>query len=176
MFDSIKYGIATFLVKKKLKHKLQDRQSFKNFFKSSGRFLILMPENESHFYYALEILKFFELSGKSFSIFTHDYRVSMLPPKYHEAAIDFGVYEITRLNLPSAKLAKKLHKLEFSAVLDLNKEESLFNSLAANMVKADVRAGFTKNNSDFFYNLQVSNSDNNPDIFYKNFLNCLQMF
>ena len=176
MFDRIKYGISNFIIKKKLKHNRVDRQSFKDFFKNSFLFLILMPEGEKEFHYAVEMLKWYEEQGKSIKIFTHDFRVSLLPAKYHSEVIDYNLKDVNRFYLPAKNLEAKLNGLEFDAVLDLNKEESLFNSLAANLVKARVRVGFRKKNSDMYYNLQVVNSDNNPEMFYKNFLNCLQMF
>ena len=176
MLDSFKQKIACFVVNKKLKHHRLEKRSFKDFLKKSSRFLLLMPENEIHFHHALDVIKFFEVINKDVVIFTHDYRTNLLPQKYRAGAVDFSLEDINRINLPAKKLEARLKQLEFSAALDLNKEESLFNSLAANLVKSQVRAGFMKRNSDRYYNLQVSNSEDNPEIFYKNFLNCLQMF
>lgn len=176
MFDSFKKVITEFIIRKKLKHSRSAKQSFKNFFKDSSLFLVLMPEGEREFHLAVDMLKWYDEQGKSIKIFTHDYRVSLLPPKYHSRVIDYNLKDINRFSLPSKSLETRLHSLEFDAVLDLNKEENLFNSTAANLVKAPVRVGFKKKNSDIYYNLQVADSDNNPEIFYKNFLNCLQMF
>jgi hypothetical protein len=44
------------------------------------------------------------------------------------------------------------------------------------LVNAPVKVGFRKSNSDKFYSLQIDNTEDNPEIFYKNLLNCLQMF
>ncbi len=176
MINSIKLKIAYFIVKKKLKHKESEKQSFKDLLKNSYRFLILMPENKIHFNQASEVLKFFEALNKDITVFTNDFRVNLLPIKYRNQSINYGIEDISKLKLPSKTLEGKLKELDFNMVLDLNKEENLFYSLIANIVRAQVRVGFKKNNSDKYYNLQIDNSEDNPEIFYKNLLNCLQMF
>ena len=176
MFDSIKNKIVNIIVNNKLKHLRTDKQSFKNLYKNTAQFLVLMPENESHFHYALNIIKTLSDEGKMVTLITHDYRVNTLPQKFRQGIIDYGIDDLSKLNLPNKKFEQKLKECRFTAVLDLNKEENLFNSLIANLVQSQVRIGFRKRNSDKYYNLQVANSDDNPEIFYKNFLNCLQMF
>ncbi len=176
MLDLIKKNIAGVVVNKALKHKQAEGISFTDVVKNSYRFLILMPENESHFHHSFSILQFFDSLKKDFSVFTHDFRVSLLPIKFRRFAINYGVTDISKLNLPSHSLKEKLNGMEFSMVLDLNKDENLFNSLIANIVKSQIRMGFKKNDSDIYYNLQFESAEEDPDIFYKNLLNCLQMF
>jgi ADP-heptose:LPS heptosyltransferase len=84
--------------------------------------------------------------------------------------------DINKLKLPSKRLEKEFRILKFDVVIDLEKEENLFNSLLVCIVNAPVKVGFRKKNSDKFYNLQIDNMEVNPEIFYKNLLNCLQMF
>ena len=176
MLDLIKKNIAGIVVNKALKYKVTEGISFTGIIKNSYRFLILMPENESHFHHSFPVLQFFDSLKKDFAVFTHDFRVSLLPIKFRRFAINYGVNDISKLNLPSHNLKNKLNDMEFSMVLDLNKDESLFNSLIANIVKSEVRIGFKKNDSDIYYNMQFESAEENPDIFYKNLLNCLQMF
>jgi len=176
MFSSIKNRIVHIIVNRKLKHLRMGQQSFKDLYKNTHQFLVLMPENESHFYYAVNVIKALIDSGKMVTLITHDYRVNTLPLKFRQGIIDYGIADLSKLDLPNKKFEEKLKEYQFSAVLDLSKEENLFNSLAANLVQSQVRIGFRKRNSDRYYNLQIANSDDNPEIFYKNFLNCLQMF
>ncbi len=176
MIGNVKEKIAEFIVNKKLKQFASEKQSFKDLLKSSFNFFIIMPENENHFHHAMKVIKFLETLNKNLAVFTHDYRVNLLPQKYHAQAVDFGIADINKLNLPSKRLEEKLKALEYQAVIDLNKEDNLFNSFSANLVRSPVRIGFQKNNSDKFYNLQIVNKEDNPEIFYKNLLNCLQMF
>lgn len=176
MLDLIKRNIAGVVVNKELKHKQTESISFKAIIENSYRFLILMPENESHFHHSFSVLHFFDSLKKDFSVFTHDFRVSLLPIKFRRFAINYGINEVNKLNLPSHSLKNKLTEMEFSMVIDLNKDENLFNSLIANLVKSEVRMGFKKNDSDIYYNLQFESAEEDPDIFYRNLLNCLQMF
>ncbi len=176
MFNSIKNKIVQIIVDRKLKHLRTGQQSFKDLYKNTPQFLVLMPENENHFYYALNIIKALIDAGKMVTLITHDYRVNTLPIKYRQGIIDYGIADLSKFNLPNKRFEEKLKERQFTAVLDLSKEENLFNSLAANLVQSDVRIGFRKKNSDRYYNFQISNSNDNPEIFYKNFLNCLQMF
>ncbi len=175
MLKSIKLKIARIIVNKKIKNDYK-KQSYTNFLKNSVSFFILMPDNEIYFHHALSIINFFETLSKDITVFTKDFQVNLLPIKYRNHSINFTLEDITKLNLPTNEFGNKLKEYEFDLVLDLNKEENLFYSLIANLVRAQVRIGFKKNNSDKYYNLQIENSEDNPEIFYKNLLNCLQMF
>ena len=87
-----------------------------------------------------------------------------------------GLIDVSKLNLPSNKLMNELAGKSFNAVIDLNRGENLFCSFASNLVESPMRIGFKKKNSDKFYNIQINDSEDNPQISYKNLLNCLQMF
>lgn len=176
MFDLIKLKIAHFIVNRKAKHSHIEKKSFKDLLKNSFRFLILMPANEVNFHKAIEVLKFFDKLNKETIVFTQDFRVNLLPQKYRSEAVDFSPIDVNKLKLPSQKLEKKFSALEFDVVIDLEKEENLFNSLLVCLINAPVKVGFRKSNSDKYYSLQIDNKDDNSEIFYKNLLNCLQMF
>lgn len=176
MLKSIKQMIARYIVNKKIKDIGYSQQSFCDLLKNSTRFFILMPDDEIHFNQAASVIIFFEKLNKDITVFTRDFRVNLLPIKFRKLSINFGLEDITKLNLPSPALENKLKEYEFDLVLDLNKEENLFYSLITNLVRSQVRIGFKKNNSDKYYNLLIDNSEDNPEIIYKNLLNCLQMF
>ncbi|MDR3627501.1 MAG: hypothetical protein P4L45_11740 [Ignavibacteriaceae bacterium] len=176
MFDSIKLELGYIIVNKRIKHYKLEQKSFNNLLKDSDRFLILMPANEAHFHNAIEVLKSLDKLNKNPVVFTQDFRVNMLPAKYRQGVIDFGIADINKFNLPTTKLEKRIREFEFDAVIDLEKDENLFNSILACLVKAKVSVGFKKRNSDKFYSLQIDNIEDNPEIIYKNLLNCLQMF
>lgn len=107
---------------------------------------------------------------------TRDFRISLLPQKFHKISIGFGIDDTTKLNLPGKLLCDKLSSLEFNFVIDLNRDENLFYCYAANLVKADFRTGVKTDNSDRYFNIQITGTEDNSEMFYKNFLNCLQMF
>jgi hypothetical protein len=176
MLDFIKLKIADFIVNSKASQYNIESKSFNGLLRNSFRYLILMPANEVPFNKAIEVLKFFEGLNKEIIVFTQDFRINLLPPKYRSEALDFSLIDINKLKLPSKRLEKEFRILKFDVVIDLEKEENLFNSLLVCIVNAPVKVGFRKKNSDKFYNLQIDNMEVNPEIFYKNLLNCLQMF
>ena len=176
MFDSIRKKIAGFIVKRDIKSENPKPVSFKNIFKNAYSFFVLMPDNEIDFHHALEVLKELDKSGKIITILTRDFRIALLPQKYHKNSIGFGIEDLTKLNLPNKMLCDKLSSMEFNLVIDLNREENLFYCYAANLVRATFRIGIRKEDSDKYYNLQITGPKDNPELFYKNFLNCLQMF
>ncbi|MEO8399070.1 MAG: hypothetical protein ABI550_04545, partial [Ignavibacteriaceae bacterium] len=139
-------------------------------------FLVLMPENESDFHHSIVVLKGLEENKKNATIFTFDFRVSLIPVKYRPHVIEYGIDDLNKINLPSKKIISKLNEYNFQAVIDLNRDENIFYSYVANIVKVPVRVGFKKKNSDKFYNLQIANNEANADISYKNFLNSIEMF
>jgi len=176
MFDSIKEKIAEFIVEKQLKNKQEGSHTFTGFFGKAFTFFVAMPEDDHDFTHSLVVLNFLTENKKSVMVLTRDFKVSLLPPKYRTKAIEYNFKDISKLYLPSKKLSDKLTEMQFNASIDLNRKENLFYSLSANLVQAPVRIGFAKPDSDKFYNLQVVNGEDNPEISYKNFLNCLQMF
>jgi hypothetical protein len=176
MIEIIKEKIAGFVVKNKLKHSAYESRIFTNFFKKSFSFFVIMPENETDFHQSIQVLEGLELHRKNPTIFTYDFRMNLIPVKYRHAAVGHTREDFNKLKLPVKKLSEKLSHLEFQAVLDLNREDNVFYGYCANLVKAPIRASFVKESSDNFYNFQILNRQDNAEISYKNFLNCLEMF
>jgi len=173
----IKGKIAQSMIKRKLKEKPSERQSFAGFFKKSFNFLVLMPEDEHDFNHSFNILKYLDDNRKVMWILTNDFRVSLVPIKYRHHVIEITLEDINKFKLPNKKLEEKLSSLFFNAVLDLNRKDNLFYSYISNIANAPIRVGFQKNDSDKFYNLQIMNNIiYTPEVSYKNFLNCLRMF
>jgi hypothetical protein len=117
-----------------------------------------------------------EQTKKNAFIFTHDFRVSLIPLKYRPHVIEYGVGDTNRLNLASKKLTDKIMQQHYHAVIDLNIKDNIFYSHLISMLDLQVKIGFKKNNSDNYYNIQVNNVESNPEKSYKNLVNCLQMF
>ena len=176
MFGFIKEKIAGIVVQKQLKNKHLDSHIFTGFFDKAFTFFVAMPEDDHDFNHSLVVLNFLTENKKSVMVLTRDFKVSLLPPKYRAKTIEYNFKDISKLYLPSKRLMDKLTEMQFNASIDLNRKHNLFYSLSANLVQAPLRIGFTKTDSDKFYNLQVANGEDNPEISYKNFLNCLQMF
>ncbi|WP_337864887.1 hypothetical protein [Ignavibacterium sp.] len=176
MIELIKKKTAELIVAVKLKHKTQSEMTFSSALKKSFSFLILLPQNDKDYRESFQILNYLESQGKTLTILTNDFRVSLLPEKYRNKAIGFAVSEVSKLNLPSHKLIERIRNKNFDVVIDLNKEENLFYSYIANIVKSRIRIGFKKRKAESFYNFLVDGSDNDSAKSYINFLNCIKMF
>ena len=176
MIELLKENISRFLISRKLKNHVLNEQDFSEALKRSGAFLILMPEDEKDFRASYVVLEHLEQLNKSIKILTRDYRISLMPAKFRNKAMEFGVGDLNRLDLPGHKLIAKLSDMRFDGVIDLNRKDELFYSFASNLVNAKIRIGFSKKGSDKFYNFQISNNEIEPANSYNNFLNCLKMF
>lgn len=176
MIDLIKENLSRFLISKKLKNIVLNEQDFSEALRRSGSFLILMPEDEKDFRACYIVLEYLEHLNKSIKILTRDYRISLLPAKFRNKAMEFGIADLNKLDLPSHKLIEKLSDMKFDGVIDLNRKDDLFFSYASNLVNARIRIGFSKKGADKFYNFQIANKDVESELAYSNFLNCLKMF
>lgn len=176
MIDFVKEKLAGLIVGKKSRSEYYTTRSFRDFFKKSFTFLVLMPDNDTDFHYAIEVLKGLSLNKKHATVFTQEFRANLVPIKYRPQVVEYTDKDISRLYIPSKKLMEKINSLRFNAILDLNKKENIFCSVVSSMVNAPIKVGFKKSNADKYYNLQISNKEENPELSYKNYLNCLEMF
>lgn len=176
MIEMIKNKIAELIITSKLRHKNNHELAFSSALKKSFSFLVLMPADEKDYRESFQILDYLESQGKTLTILTNDFRVSLLPAKYRNKVVGFSINEVSKLNLPSHKLTERLKEKLFDVVIDLNREENLFYSYITNIVKSKIRVGFKKRKADFYYNFLVDGSDNDSAKSYNNFLNCIKMF
>jgi hypothetical protein len=170
-----KQKVAGFIIRNNFKKNRFKNQSFSSAFVNANSFLVLMPEDEDDFQYAVGIIDYLEKNKKDFFILTFDYRVSILPYKYRGKAIAHGIKDVNKIDLPSKKLISNLKKKNFDAILDLNRKEHLFYIYISCAMSASVSIGFTKNLADEIYNLQIANSETKAKISYENLLSCLKM-
>jgi hypothetical protein len=173
---SIKKKIAEVVVNRSIKQRKINYQSFAHFYRKSFNILVLMPEDEAEFNHCFQVLKFLDQTKKNAFIFTHDFRVSLIPIKYRPHVIEYNIGDMNKLNLASKKLIDKLMQQHYHAVIDLNIKDNIFFSHLISLLDLQVKIGFKKNNADNYYNIQVDNVESNPEKSYKNLVNCLQMF
>jgi len=176
MIGQLKDKIAGLLIKNKLKDFEITETNFRDFFRKSFNFFVAMPENDADFGQAFFILDYLDDNRKSVTVFTHDFKVNLLPTKFRQKAIGYSVDDISKLKLPSKRISDKLEPMRFQAVIDLNRQENLFRSYIVNRIKAPYKMGFAKGDPDKFYNIQVINNSTDAENSYKNLLNCLKMF
>ncbi|RPI75759.1 MAG: hypothetical protein EHM47_01740 [Ignavibacteriales bacterium] len=176
MLDFLKNKIAEKLIDRQLKTQHFEPHTFTGFFNRAYTFFVAMPEDDRDFSYSLSVLNFLAINNKSAMVMTKDFKVSLLPQKFRGRAVEYSLKDINKWNLPAKRLADKLSGMQFNVSIDLNRNENLFYSYSSNLVQAPMKIGFVKPDSDKFYNLQIINHEENPEISYENFLNCLKMF
>ena len=103
-----------------------------------------MPDNDTDFHYAIEVLKGLNLNKKHATVFTQEFRANLVPVKYRPQVVEYTDRDISRLYIPSKKLMDKLRSLRFNAILDLNRKENIFCSIVASMVNAPIKWVFKK--------------------------------
>ncbi|HSD63092.1 MAG TPA: hypothetical protein VLB50_04810 [Ignavibacteriaceae bacterium] len=176
MIGQWKDKIAGMLVKNKLKDFEIKEHNFREFFKRSFNFFVVMPEDDSDFNHSFIVLNYLEDNRKSITVFTHDYKVNLLPTKFRQKAIGYTIDDVSRLNMPSRRISEKIDQMRFQTVIDLNRQENLFCRYIINRLNAPYKMGFVTGNPDKFYNIQVINRTTGAENSYKNLLNCLKMF
>lgn len=176
MIEFLKEKTAKFFVNKKHTLGKGEKFSFSAAFKRSFYFLVILPDDESDFRFAVQLLRFLDENKKSFQVLTRDFRVSLLPQIYRTRVIEVGISELTKLDLPNKKLTTKLESMRYDSIIDLNRKESLFALYILKAIPAKVKIGFQKKGSEELYNLQIANNEEKPENSYNNFLNCLKMF
>lgn len=176
MLEFIKNKIAEKVVDKQLSTQHFERHTFTDFFNRAFTFFIVMPDDDKDFTYSLSVLNFLSDYKKTAVVMTKDFKVSLLPQKFRARAVEYSLRDINKWKLPSKRFADKLSEMQFNVSIDLNRQENLFYSYSSNLVQAPLKIGFAKPDSDKFYNLQIINHEDNPEISYKNLLNCLKMF
>jgi hypothetical protein len=176
MIETLKNRAAKFIVKNRLPETDFVHRNFSSVFTKTYSFLIIMPENERDFRLIFPILEYLKEQRKNIVVLTHDFRISLLAPYFKTNAIEHGINDATKLNLPSKSLLNKLSNMRFDVLIDTNREESLFYSYIAKSLDVKVKIGFVRTDSDNYFNFQIVNKQNDPEISYNNLLDCLKMF
>lgn len=176
MIGYFRSKIAHYVVNKKLGNKLVPHRSFKNLLSNCSGFFVVMPEIETDFQKSIQVLNFLEEHKKRVTVLNFDFRRHEVNQMRLSSIIEYGLVDYSKLHLPSHRLTTELEKQKFDAVIDLNRGENLFCSFVANIVQSDLIIGFSKVDSDKYYNIQINDNEDNSEISYKNFINCLQMF
>jgi hypothetical protein len=110
------------------------------------------------------------------TIVVPEYKYSLLQNKSKLRPITYTKNDINFFNLPSQKLLDEIGAKSFDILIDLNRNENLFCSALSKVVDAEYKVGFTKLNSDRYYNFQIEANKINSEISYRNLLNSLKMF
>jgi hypothetical protein len=175
MIDTLKEKAARFIINKTPKKNF-DQRSFSSIFTKTYSFLILMPTDERDFRLVFPILEYLREQRKNIVVMTYDFRISLLQPYFKTNAIEHGLKDLTAFNLPSRSMINKLSQMRFDVIIDTNREEVLYYSFVAKSINAQVKIGFVRPDSDKYFNFQIANNRNDPEVSYRNLLHSLKMF
>ena len=176
MISALKEKAAKFVIRKRVPGVKFNQRNFSGILARTYSFLILMPSKETDFRFVFPMLDYLREQRKNIVVMTYDFRVSLLQPYFKTNAIEHGLKDETKLSLPSRKLLEKLLSMRFDVIIDSNREENLFYSYIAKSLSTNIKIGFTRSDSDNYFNFQVVNKQNDPETSYKNLLDCIKMF
>lgn len=176
ILDPVKQFVANFQVRRINKLQKKNPVSFNNFIDHSVEFFIILPQGKSRDESVNDLFSFLLSHSKRVSVFATVEDFNYFPFRMKTQLIDYTLGEITKFNLPDKNLAQRLHKRKFDVAIDLNLSENIFYSTIMNLIKAKFLIGFSKENSDTYYNVQINGDLNNPKLAYENLLKSLRMF
>lgn len=176
MIENLKKQAAKFVVNKRIPRTEFNQRNFTSVLARTYSFLIIMPLDERDFRLVFPILDYLREQRKNIVVMTNDFRISLLQPYFKTNAIEHGLKDVNKLNLPSKSLLHKLSNMRFDVIIDTNRTEVLYYNVIAKSLTSQVKIGFVRSDSDSYFNFQVTGSQNDPEISYQNLLNCLKMF
>jgi hypothetical protein len=176
MLEKLKKRLAHFIIKKKYLKKVTEAICFNGFITKSHNLLIIMPKEDKDFFYALDILRYYQIHKKNITLFLQEHKYNPIPEKEKFKFISYSLIQINRLNLPNSDLIKRLKEKDYDAVIDLNRTEELFFCAIANIVKSTIRVGFKRGVMNDYYNLVIDQKQEDPEVAFRGFLTAIQMF
>ncbi len=176
MLQSFYEKIGAFILRRRAEKEARKENSFNNFVENSLKFLVILPFDDVVFSEAEPILHYLRDRNKSVSLLLHEHKINMVQNKSSFKFVSFTNEDINRIYLPGKGLAEKLVKGKFDVVIDLNLKVNLFSFAVSYLAKSKFKIGFTKKNSDYYYNFQIPPDQTKIDNSYGNLVNCLKMF
>lgn len=158
------------------KRKREQILASNQFITRSHFFTLILPEEEKDFLASLKIIDHLLQQKKDVTIILNNAKAHYIHQKYSIREIEYYQTDKNNLGLPVKKFREQLASLRSDVVMDLSRGESYFHISAAYCIKAKYVIGFEKPDSDKFYSIQLRINESTPEISYKNFLNCIQMF
>jgi hypothetical protein len=135
-----------------------------------------MPADDRDFRLSTTVLEYLKEQKKNVVVLTNDFRISLLPTFFKANSVEHGIKDVTKLKLPTKNIINKLKRMRFDVIIDLNREEEIFYKYITRLLDVPLKIGFVNTDSDNYFNMQIANSRNDPEISYNNLLNCLKMF
>lgn len=157
MFENLKKKISLYLFRKNfLKKRTSEIINFNKFFSASKNFILIAPENHEELTDLKLVSEFLLDSGKTITIIINESLRNYLPESLKTSMITYSILDKTRFSLPSKDITGKLEEKRWDVAIDLNTTNEIFSGALINCINCDFRIGFSKENSDLYYNFQVN--------------------
>lgn len=127
--------------------------TFNDVIKSSNSAIFLMPRLSLEFYLARSVVESFMKYFRRAVLLVSDNMRELAT--YRNEIIVFSQSDTTWLKLPKRDLISRLHRENFDIAFDMSHSEDLFMSYLCYKSDAKMTVGFTKNDSDRYYDLQI---------------------
>lgn len=149
--------------------------NFNGVIKSSQTALFLMPRLSMEFYLARTVVEsLMKYFGRIVLVVTENMRELAT---YRSEVISFSQKDENFLKLPSNELISRLRGEQVDLAFDLSLSEDLFLSYLCRRSDTKVAVGFSKPNSDRFYDLQIRQpSGGDMKMAYESLKNTIKMF
>ena len=174
MLDKLKYKIAEFIALRNLKGFDEPEKDFNKFFSESRKILLILPIVQDDVNNCLDFFHFLVNNHKKVKLL----RIAAVKISDLNTTdiINLKETDYNKLNLPNKEFITNLRKEDFDITIDLGRENNLIAGYLTKQSNTKYKIGFKKENSDIYYNFQVSDSSINSQISYRNLLNSLLMF
>lgn len=170
----IKRFLGYWFLKRKYLNKKKLQIKFNKFFKSSNKFLLILPNEEQDFKSSFELVNYINLNNKSITVILDVKYLSFFKSRFNNEVITYSLQDINYFGLPTKDFLNKLKYLDLDVVLDLNENDNYFSTSITNYVRTKIKISIFENKKDEFYNLiLLTNSRENT---YINLIESLKMF
>lgn len=175
MIKTIKQKLAEYLLSREIKNVPRLELNFRRFIETSQNYLAILPENHEDFQTAFLLVEYLKNQNKKLTLFCPEFKLNLIQKRTGLEIITYELKDVSKLDLPKSGLKTKLKSMQFDVVINLSRQNRLFFNAAASLVNSKFRIGFRSENSDKYYNFQLS-SQINSEISYRNLLNSFKMF
>jgi len=153
-----------------------DSTELNKFFSDAKSFVVIMPEIPAEFSQAITIPRYLKGKGKKVTVVVPSDLQQSLNSQDYDELYPYSLTEQNRYGFPVPELREKLSAITADIVVDAHLHEEYFSYLITKEINSHFKVGFIKPLSDKFYNIQIAVNSVSPEVCYKNFLNCLEMF
>ncbi|MDE3057673.1 MAG: hypothetical protein KGJ59_06930 [Bacteroidota bacterium] len=179
MFENTRQRIGIKLARLHFRRTAPPMTDFTNSFSNARSALVIVPEDSEHRSMAIPLLASLQnkFRGNQLTIIIHDSFRDLSSSLAHCNVIALRKEHLGFFFLPKRSIVKSLARQEYDLALDLNIPMVVSAAYLCRSTKAMLKVGFVKEESDTFYNFQMSASpQKSPRAQYEQLLHTMAMF